>query len=672
MQSAPPAYRADIDGLRAISVLLVLLFHGFPQWLTGGYIGVDVFFVISGYLITTQIHTSTKANAFSFTEFYARRIRRIFPPLIAVLLFTAIYGYFQFSLTDFNALFRHIAAATIFVSNFALWQEAGYFDQQSELKPLLHLWSLAIEEQFYLLWPLLLAAGAMATRKFHNAVAWTLFLLCLGSFAVQVQLALKDSVAAFYSPLARFWELGVGGLLAVLQIEDKTKKLRLSPRAQDIAALLSCLCLLGCAVTFSKKMPLPGVMNALPALCAIVIIATGPAAAINRRLLASRPLVQLGLVSYALYLWHWPLLSFMRIEGAGSDSPLLIVTLLGASVVFAFLTRALLEQPIRRSHLRGTPVFLAVTFACLGIASVFMFRGGMQPPRLAQQVQIREQVATAIRAFSADGVDGVDGVASSECDSVIAPQSARPLYHCRLWGKANASRTVVVWGDSMSMVWMSAFITLVRDEGWRIVQFSHAGCPPLTGVHRTDIDIGCSSPALQTQIAEAIRAAKPDVIFLIARWNLYYHGHIKNDRLVEKTFITDRTGEATHASAKIAFERHMPAMVRQLTAIARVVVFRDTPVLKVPVDIGMTTRPDTFEPSLDEFRHFEADINRVIDIAIAQSPTASVFDPSHRLCGTAKCGAFMEGLPAYIDEVHLTPHAVLKFVADIQLLGAAR
>jgi len=665
MQPAPSAYRADIDGLRAISILLVLLFHGFPAAVPGGYIGVDVFLVISGYLITSQIHTQVEAKSFSFAGFYARRIRRIFPPLIAVLTFATIYGYWRLNLADFNALFRHIAAATVFISNFTLWHEAGYFDQQSELKPLLHLWSLAIEEQFYLLWPILVVAASAAACRVRNAVVWTLLLLCVASFATLIHLAIKDSVAAFYSPLARFWELGVGGLLAVLQLEDNARVIKLSPRVQNIATALSCLCLVSCAFVFSQQMPLPGLMNALPVLCAVIVIAAGPTTAINRQLLASKPLVQLGLVSYSLYLWHWPLLAFTRIEGSGRYSPALATTMLVISAVLAFITRVLLEQPIRRSRVRGTPVLLAVAFACLGVASVCLTKGQLQPHRLVRQAEILEQIRATTKPFN------VDGVPRQGCEGILPPQSAAAAQFCSIWGRPDATQTVAVWGDSMSMAWMPAFITLVHDHNWRVIQFSVAGCAPLTGVRRTDIDSSCNTPALQAQIMDTIRNAKPAVTFLVARWNLYYHGHIKNDILVDKSFITDSTGLATADSAHIAFERHLPDTVKQLATIGRVVVFKDTPVLKLPLDVGLSTRPDSFEPRREDYVRFEAPINRIIDEAIARTSQAQALDPGSHLCNASKCSAYLEGLPTYIDEVHPSPHATLKFVNDILLLGTA-
>jgi len=665
MQPAAQAYRADIDGLRAISILLVLLFHGFAEAVPGGYIGVDVFLVISGYLITSQIYMQAKAKNFSFVDFYARRIRRIFPPLVAVLTFVAIYGYLRLNLGDFTALFQHIAAATVFISNFALWQEAGYFDHQSELKPLLHLWSLAIEEQFYVLWPILLGASAMAARRFRNAVIWTLLVVCVTSFAMLIKLAITDPVAAFYSPLARFWELGAGGLLAALQIERKTAGIKLSKRLQDAAATISCLGLVGCAFIFSQQMPLPGLMNALPVLCTLIIVAAGPSAVINRILLASKPMVQLGLVSYSLYLWHWPLLSFMRIEGAGRDSPVLTIVMLIVSALLAFITRTLLEQPIRRSRIRGTPILLVAVFACLGIVGILLSKGQLQPHRLVQQAQIRGQVATAFRELSFD-------VPNQDCTGIASPESLVFRQYCRAWGRPDAPFTVAVWGDSMAWAWMPAFIALVRDHDWRMLQFMHTGCAPLTGVHRTDgFDGPCRTPELQAQIVDTIRNAKPAVTFVIARWNLYYHGHIKNDILVEKSFITDSPELATPDSARTAFERHLPDTIKQLATVGRVVVFKDSPILKVPVDVGMSTRPDTFEPGRDEHERFEVDINRIIDNAIAPIPNAQAFDPSDRLCNASKCGAYLDGLPAYSDEVHPTPHATLQFVTDILSLGTA-
>lgn len=666
--AAPQTYRPDIDGLRAVSILLVVLYHGFGSAVPGGFAGVDVFFVISGYLITGQIYGKCRSGDFSFVDFYARRIRRIFPPLLVVLFFVAVCGYLLLNLNDFTSLYRHIAAASVFASNFLLWNEVGYFDQQAELKPLLHLWSLGIEEQFYVLWPLLVVGLDAAARHLRGAVGLALLLVCAASLLAGIRLAAHDPIGAFYSPLSRCWELGLGGILAVWELDRVATREPVRFRlAKDAVSVAGVVCLAGCALLLGDQSRFPGVATALPALSSLAIIAAGPGARINRHLLGSRPMVWLGLVSYGLYLWHWPLLSLARIEYAGHLPAIHTWVALTASVVLATLTRRLVEIPIRNCRARSVPVWLSVALVAIGITGVLGYKSGiLWPQRLAQQAGIQSQIKEAWREFDADGIP------KSDCTGIVAPESVA-YRNCQIWGSPAADHTVAVWGDSMSVAWMPPFFALVRDRGWRVIQFSHTGCPPIVGVWRTDrTDLDCTDATLPGQILEGIRRARPEVVFLIGRWNLYYHGHIKNDVLVDESFVTDAPGKATAATASAAFERRLPETIEQLSALGRLVVFKDTPVLKVPVDVGMSRRPDDFEPRTDEVARFESGIDRVIDTAVARAPGAVVLDPTERLCTAGTCPAFLDGLPAYFDEAHPTAHATMQFLGEIESLGAKR
>lgn len=205
-----PKYRPDIDGLRALAVLSVVAFHAFPSWIKGGFIGVDVFFVISGYLISTIIFESLERDAFSFSEFYARRIKRIFPALLLVLLSCLVFGWFVLLSPEYKQLSKHVASSAGFIQNLVLWSESGYFDNTAATKPLLHLWSLGVEEQFYIVWPLLLWVAWK--RNFNFLII--IILVAVISYYLNIVGVKKDSIATFYSPLTRFWELLSGGFLA--------------------------------------------------------------------------------------------------------------------------------------------------------------------------------------------------------------------------------------------------------------------------------------------------------------------------------------------------------------------------------------------------------------------------------------------------------------------------
>ncbi len=347
-----PKYRSDIDGLRAVAVLSVVFYHAFPGWVKGGFIGVDIFFVISGFLISTIIFENLERNSFNFYEFYGRRIRRIFPALIVVLTFCLALGWLILVSDELNQLGRHIAAGVGFVSNFVLWGEAGYFDNEAETKPLLHLWSLGIEEQFYIVWPFLLWF-AWKSRINLLAVA---AILTIASLILNLVGIRQDPVSVFYLPLTRFWELLCGSILAWLALYRKLSFHSTQGEFKNwfnangvfpnIASALGCGLLGYGFYAISKEVSFPGWWAVIPVLGTALIILGGPKAWINRRLLSNRLVVWFGLISFPLYLWHWPLLSFANIlEGSPSRTTKIVVVIL--SILLAWLTVRFVERYFR-------------------------------------------------------------------------------------------------------------------------------------------------------------------------------------------------------------------------------------------------------------------------------------------------------------------------------------
>ena len=367
-----PPYRSDIDGLRGLAVLSVIGYHTLPARFGGGFVGVDVFFVISGFLITGILLGRLKNSRFSFAEFYKGRCRRIFPALAIVTAACLLYGWFGLLPDDYKQLGQHAAGAATFSSNFLLWNEAGYFNNAAETKPFLHLWSLGIEEQFYLAWPALLWLG---WKSRVNLPAVCLLILA-ASFAVNIATVNHDAVAAFYSPLSRGWELMAGALLAFLAFRQppifeafgsaNTKGLgRMRHAAAGLGATLIALAIM----TTSRNSAFPGWLACLPVLGTCLIIAAGPAAWLNRRLFSHRLLVWVGLISYPLYLWHWPLLTFARLR---QPEPLTIAAAFGCvvlSCVLAWLTYKYLERPIRFGP-QGRLVIAALCAAITAIGSL--------------------------------------------------------------------------------------------------------------------------------------------------------------------------------------------------------------------------------------------------------------------------------------------------------------
>lgn len=350
-------YRPDIDGLRAIAILAVVLFHAFPKAIPGGFIGVDIFFVISGFLISTIIFSSLERDRFSLLEFYIRRIRRIFPALILVLSSCLALGWFILFSDEYRQLGTHAAAGAGFIQNFILWRESGYFDNASETKPLLHLWSLAIEEQFYIFWPLLLAFVWKRRWNFLKVTAS----IAVVSFAANIYLIHVNPTASFYFPVSRFWELMIGGMLAYAVLH-RPHLLGNHKNGQSILGFI--LILVGLFVV-NKKCDFPGWWALLPSLGAFFVISAGPNACLNEKLLANKVMPWIGLISYPLYLWHWPLLAYLRIV-EGYASLLNRVGSLTIAVVLSWLTYRFVENHFRfGGNSRGKSVVLLITMTVL-------------------------------------------------------------------------------------------------------------------------------------------------------------------------------------------------------------------------------------------------------------------------------------------------------------------
>ena len=366
-------YRSDIDGLRAISILAVIVFHTFPELIPGGFIGVDIFFVISGYLISGIILKNLNSGTFSLIEFYKRRIKRIFPALILIFIFCFIMAKLALFPSEIKQIGKHIAAGSGFISNIILWEEAGYFDNSSIRKPLLHLWSLGIEEQFYIIWPILL----WSCWKYRLSFFKVIILTTLASFLLNVTYIEKYSIATFYLPLTRFWELSFGSLLAFATLYRKEK---LSSIKENICVTLSDLLrknetkinikldFLGFSLLtygffkIDTTVLFPGFWALVPVLGALLIILAGPDSYVNRVILSNKVMVKIGLISFPLYCWHWPILSFMTIIFGVTDNKMKCFAI-AISFLLAFLTVEIIEKPFRFGHQKSNlKVFILLCF----------------------------------------------------------------------------------------------------------------------------------------------------------------------------------------------------------------------------------------------------------------------------------------------------------------------
>jgi peptidoglycan/LPS O-acetylase OafA/YrhL len=484
-------WRSDIDGLRAVAVIFVLLYHAFPFRFKGGFVGVDIFFVISGYLIGKAVKDEIDRQEFSLSQFYYRRIRRIYPALIVVVFSTCLAGYFLLS-TDFAKIGKHAAASSIFLANFSLLQESGYFDGNPEGKPLMHLWSLAVEEQFYLLWPL----AILLLIRWMNFTVITAVMAAL-SFMVCIYLTKVDQSAAYFMPWSRGWELLVGVLASQWKFESNEST---SNWIKWPAQILGILLLIASFILIKADPTFPGFWALMPVIGATLLIKSG----CSKSPLANPLLVYIGKISYPVYLWHWPLLCIpflFRISGSAS----LKFSLLTLSMVLGFITYKILETPIRsrpaNSKLAAT---LCTAMALVGILGLVIWRSNGLAYRYPDDVRLLlENVRPIDSAWRSQDcfLRWVDP-AGSFGDSCIE-HGQGPL--------------VALWGDSHAAALAEGLRRQAKAQGYRFAQLTSAGCPPFLGNSDPRV-LNCKG---NNQIAFAkLFAARPDTIVLVADWYL--------------------------------------------------------------------------------------------------------------------------------------------------------
>ena len=337
-------WRSDITGLRALAVIPVLLFHAFPEYLPGGFYGVDIFFVISGFLISGIIFRGLDSNKFSFLIFYFNRIKRILPNLILVLIFVFCMGTKYMTALELQELSKHILAGSLFFQNFQLIENAGeYFSDSSARQPLLHLWSLAIEEQFYILFPLV--AYLLYRFKQYNWIPLFVVVLTICSFFSTT--LIKDSAFNFYFPVSRFWEIGFGILTCIVMRKKLFDSQRLSKRVKDILSVICFTAILLCYFILDKSVKHPGVYTLVPVISTCILIFIGDQGVINSKLLSSRLFIFIGLISYSLYLWHWPFLAFLHVCSPESGA-IGIIFALSLSFIVSVFVYYFVENPARR------------------------------------------------------------------------------------------------------------------------------------------------------------------------------------------------------------------------------------------------------------------------------------------------------------------------------------
>ena len=546
-------YRPEIDGLRTLAVLPVILFHAGFQAFAGGFVGVDVFFVISGYLITSIIVSEMQAGSFSVVNFYERRARRILPSLFVVMLTCLPLAWLWLNPLDFKFFAKSLIAVPTFSSNILFWRESGYFDVVSELKPLLHTWTLAVEEQYYLFFPLLLMA---AWRLGRTWVLTLLAIIALASLALAQHGADSQSSAAFYLLSSRAWELLTGSFIA-FYFNWRPRHAHGAGALKQFATLLG-VALIGYGIfAFDSTTPFPGWHALVPTLGAALIILFANADTLVGKVLSTRPFVLIGLISYSAYLWHQPIFAFARDGNLLEPSPAAMLGLAGLSLVLAWLNWRFVEQFFRRkSAINRRQVFTAgalgsLLFIGLGLA-------GYANNGFANRFDVTPQ---ALESFTYTQI-------RVPCDTHYNGDGWS-IDFCR-FGAARADVTpdVAVFGDSHAEVLLPAFDASAKALGKTVVHIGLAGCPPLLGIDvaRGNYEPGVC-PALAQREYNYVKANGIKKVILISRWTLYTEGDYNKPLKANYFLVSAAHNELTRDTSRQLFEQGLAQTVAAYRAL---------------------------------------------------------------------------------------------------------
>ncbi|MDI1246517.1 MAG: acyltransferase family protein [Rhodoferax sp.] len=620
------AYRADIDGLRALAVLSVIGFHAFPEIFTGGFIGVDIFFVISGYLITGILLTESATQGIGFLAFYARRALRIFPALILVLGACLLTGWYTLLAEEYKQLGKHLAFGAAFVGNFSFWFEAGYFDRLSEAKPLLHLWSLGIEEQFYIVWPFVLWL-ILKNRRSGERIVIALALLSLIFASLMVFL---DRTQAFYSPVTRAWELLAGAFLAFRRQGGACSPCSRMQSFGPVAGLS--LALVG-GLYIQAVFPFPGLLALVPVISAMLLIGGNQGSWVNQRVLAHPLMVKIGLISYPLYLWHWPLLSFAFILEGGRPTPAIRLMLVAVSFLLAILTYQLLEKPLKRTRRKYVVVIILVTLmtGLLLLGKNVYDRDGLERIRHKRMIVLNETTSEDFIDFEKRGL-----ITNEKCERPFK----FPEHDACLTAHRDRPPTAAVIGDSHALHAFWGLAEAFDRQGDNLVVHGRGACVPFIDF-QPDGDINRCQPFINETLAFIAANQQISKVVLVFRGR--YISEKSSPELVER------------------FKSGLDRTLQKLTSAGKQIYYF-LPVVEPGFDprLCVGSLPMGRKPPLSCDFQREDDDNKsrflrvTAQSVLAKYPLVQVVDPNAYFCPNGLCSVIRDGHSSFKDDNHLS------------------
>jgi peptidoglycan/LPS O-acetylase OafA/YrhL len=671
-----PTYRPDIDGLRALAIVPVVIFHAFPNVLPGGFIGVDIFFVISGFLISSIIFKGLERESFSFAGFYANRIKRIFPALLLVLTVSFVFGWFFLLPGEYAQLGKHILGGASYLENIILRREAGYFDTKSYLKPLVHLWSLGIEEQFYLTYPFLLW---LVWRLRCNLLA-ILMPLMLISFSLNIWQVRSDAVGVFFLPQTRFWELWTGGVLAYLNIFEQGRprwtgnrdhlashlsKVELpNPGAvivNDVLSILGIL-LVGIGLLLVREGAFPGWWALLPVCGATLLIWGGPGAWINRRILSNKIAVFLGLISYPLYLWHWPILSFGRILQGGELTRGVRITAVILSLVLSWATWRFVESPIRFCRKiwikTAALTLISVIVGCIGYS-----------------IHREDGFSGRFKSLPADfGWEHPETYATPDCRRTVGSDK---MGYCRSFG--TGAPDVLLIGDSHAAALYRGLAPAYSRHSQTLMNLGEPGCVPFydteSYAHGMRQERDCLvSVNRMLEFAASTLSVRTIIISVRGPMNMSGRDFGEDARGAPEEILWH--GAPKNSSQADMFAGAFRDTVLRLSASGKnVILFIDWPELGFdpksclprPVPLFSRVRPLCGVPRSQVDARNRA-YREVMFQMKREFQGLGVFDPFPYLCDSSACYATTAGHLLYRDDNHLSAAGAIylseKFLAE--------
>jgi peptidoglycan/LPS O-acetylase OafA/YrhL len=652
----PHQYRSDIDGLRALAVLAVVIYHFFPAQLPGGYVGVDVFFVISGYLITQIILGKLVTQQWSIVDFYVRRIRRILPAVTVMLVVTIGTGWLFFAATEWQELGRHVVAGVGFLANILLYTDVNYFNADISYKPLLHLWSLGVEEQFYIGWPIALA---VAYRQRRN-IGYLMVGMVLLSFISNIMLVARDPDAAFYLPFTRMWELAIGGLLALRALTPHTP---FTTNQKHTLSVLGVIAIIGSSWFFDKTILFPGYWALIPVIGATALIAAGPDGFINKQFLARRLMVLIGLISFPLYLWHWPVLRFGSLFSETITLPQAAL-LIALSVGLAIVSYVAVEKPLRHgrwSHI--SPLAILATTLAVGGIGVGMIYGlwNSRNSNPADEYAFQHAKAQIV-----------------PCTTLLSqPFRGTCIHHT---GQQSTASDYIVIGDSHAYALALGLVD--ENAPHTVTAISRNGCYAAVGIdfyeQRNQTPFGCDddqSFAGVFAMLESQASTRHRTIFVLGRYSMLQTGDLnpaeRRRRYLQlagpRQVLSDSQRATVLADALDETLRRLSALPNTTVVFVHQVPEHNfspkqcyyNPLRSLP---NSTLTCTTNQATVTQFF---APYKAALAPVLARLPAVKVYDPLPLFCDGTTCATLDKNHYWYFDATHVSVAGAQRIAADL-------